>query len=93
MKEYICLKCYTVFISGVASCRCGGEVEEFSAAKHGRFLIGSSNSWFEVWERWGDHPMLKKVSDELSDMGSWGSATHLNEFISRLIESVNHEKT
>jgi hypothetical protein len=87
MNEYICLKCRRVFQVGASYAKCCGEVEEFSPEKHGELLIGSSNSWISVWEKWKSNPEFRKISDKLSEEGSYGAATAINSFIEELLEN------
>lgn len=93
MREYICLNCFRVFQTAPPYAKCCGVVEEFSMEKHGRSLVGMSNSWIIVWEKWKDHPSFIVVSDELSNKGCFGAATQVNVFIERLLknnESILH---
>jgi hypothetical protein len=92
MIEYFCLKCNLVFVAGnkTTVCSCGGELELFSPEKHGRRLVGLSNSWISVWETWKDNPIFKKVSDEVAANGNYGAATHINRFIRTLL--INSEQ-
>lgn len=86
MKEWICLKCHMVFHAGESYAKCCGEIEEFSPAKHGAMLVGSSNSWISVWKEWKDNEKLEEVSRELFEFyGNGSAATALNEFIRRLL--------
>lgn len=89
MKEYICLKCFRVFQTGSPFAKCCGTVQEFLIEKHGRLLIGMSNSWVDIWEQWKDNPVFRKVSDELSNDGCFGAATHMNAFIKELLRNIS----
>ena len=86
-EELFCKNCHSVFIGGHG--KCCGEVEKFSPDKHAIFLIGSSNSWISVWNRWKDDPMFEQVSCELINDGCYGAATQLSEFIERLVNRNN----
>ena len=86
--QWICTKCYKVFGSKNPVC-CGKEyIEEFSLEKHGMILIGLSNAWINVYEKWENDPFFKEVSDELCNDNRWGVSSHMNEFISRLKEKA-----
>jgi len=86
MNEYICLKCNTVFHAGESYAKCCGEIEIFSPEKHGRLLIGNSNSWISVWKKWKNNSLFKKISQDLKQDSCYGAATHLNVFIEKLLE-------
>lgn len=86
MQEYFCKTCGTVFQTSSQNPRCcKGDVEQFSIEKHRDSIISSSNSWVSVWKRWKDNPIFEEISQELSNNGSYGAATHINEFIQRLL--------
>jgi hypothetical protein len=86
MNEWICLKCRTVFMSKEGK-HCGEPSEIFSIDKHGASLVSSSNSWVSIWEMWKNDPVFQEISDELTNEGSYGAATAINEFIRRLKET------
>jgi len=83
--ELFCNTCHRVFIGGDG--KCCGEVEKFSLEKHGKFLIGSSNAWIDIWNKWKDDPLLKETSQKLINDGCYGASTHLSEFINKLKEN------
>jgi hypothetical protein len=86
MKEYICLKCHRVFSTASLNPKCCGELEEFFPEKHGRLLIGSSNAWISVWEKWKSNPLLGDVIAKLSEEGCSCAATSINVLIQDLID-------
>ena len=87
MDELFCNKCHLVFSGGGG--KCCGEVELFVPEKHGASLVSSSNAWINVFRKWENNPLFKKVSQELSDEGCYSAAIHLNVFIERLREGSN----
>lgn len=91
MMEWICLKCHRVFCAGEHYAKCCGEIEEFDVLKHGRLLIGSSNSWISIEKRWYGHPKLESISQELTQHGSYGAATHVNAFIESLCREAERK--
>ena len=82
MTEWICLKCHRVFHSKIGEC-CG-DVEEFDINKHARRLIGFSNAWLHVWNKWRDNPKMREIANELAQDGCFSAATVLSTFIERL---------
>lgn len=90
MPELFCASCSTVTFSASNICRdCGREMEPFDPAIHGRSLISGSNGWNQVYKRWKDHPRFKEISQRLNDEGCNGSATHINVFISTLLNDID----
>jgi hypothetical protein len=65
-------------------------LEEFIAEKHGSLLIGNSNSWISIREKWYSNPLFDEMSRELSNDGCCSAATHINVFIERLIERLSN---
>lgn len=92
MEEWICLKCYRVFLAGSSYAKCCGEIELFLPEKHVGFIIGSSNSWYSLHEKWKNHPLYKEVSDELSNEGCYSAWIHMSSFIERLLEKNDNWK-
>ena len=90
MNTYICTNCNHVFMAGASYARCCGEIEEFSPEKHGELLVGSSNSWINIWERWKDDPLFDEISSKLSEEGCFGAWAHLNAFIERLMKEYQN---
>lgn len=80
---YICLKCHNISTHLSGKC-CGVKVELFDPQKHGELLIGKSNAWIPVWERWENDPLLQETSSELSNDGCYSASTVVNEFIQKL---------
>lgn len=75
-RERFCEKCHHVFY-GKPEC-CGMEAVDFDVSKHGRNLIGSSNSWLQVWNDWGEHPRVRAVLSDMAENGNFGAATALS---------------
>ena len=84
MDEWICLECNRVFYAKEP--KCCGIIDRFDPIQHAQRLVGQSNSWIQVWERWKDNEKLKEVSRELNNDGVNGAASHLNEFIERFVD-------
>jgi hypothetical protein len=89
IEEYFCKHCKRVFHAGNPIC-CGEKCEEFSPEKHGRELVGLSNSWICVWKRWKDDPEFCEISDRCINDGHFGAAVQINEFILSLKERQNN---
>jgi len=92
MNEYICLNCRTVFMAGAEYAKCCGQIEIFSMEKHGQSLIGSSNAWISVWEKWRRNPKFLEISQQLTNDGSYGAATAINFFVEELYEYYQRNK-
>jgi hypothetical protein len=84
--EWICTRCGRVVIAG--SYECCGKVEEFSPERHSHLLIGKSNSWINVWEKWEKHPLIEEILHRLVGEGCYSADTVLNAFIERLLETL-----
>lgn len=82
MKEWFCTNCNQIV--NAKNYKCCGPVEEFDPVKHAQYIIGKSNAWITIWEKWKDHPLLKEISNELIEEGCYCAATILNIFIERL---------
>lgn len=87
ITEWICMECHTVFGSKSGEC-CGKQAEKFSIEKHGESLIGSSNSWTSVYEKWRNHPLFLDAVREAQENGSYGASTAMNVFIEKLVEQT-----
>jgi len=90
MESYICLDCRRVWMSGKGE-KCGNcngnNIEFFSPEKHGELLVSHSNSWIQVWKKWGNCELMNESSQKLYDEGCYGAASHLNAFIEFLIDN------
>jgi hypothetical protein len=84
MDEWICLECSRVFYANESFAKCCGKIEKFDPVKHAQKLVGLSNSWIQVWDRWKDDKRLQGISQELNNDGINGAAHHLNAFIESL---------
>ena len=87
MKEFICLKCHSVFSAGVDYAKCCGELEVFDPSKHAELIIGSANAWHQVDHKWDDNEIYQKVLQEAHNRGQYGAARTLVEFVNELIET------
>lgn len=88
--ELICIGCRSVSHVGETykTCsHCGSNsLERFDPCKHGRLLVGSSNSWLRVKGKWADHPFFEEVSQKLLEDNCASAPTHLNVAIERLLK-------
>lgn len=86
MMEWFCEKCNTVFHAEHGSCYrgCNGKCVPFNIQYHGRNLIGLSNGWVTVWEKWKEHPMVEHVAKEHARNGNSSAAEILNEAFERI---------
>lgn len=96
MKEWICLKCKSVFLAGASYARCCEEgVELFDPQKHAKEIVGLSNSWISIdkkMEKWEEHPLYKKVWQENSANGSNGAASIFIDFVDELIYQLGEQE-
>lgn len=75
--EWYCKSCRGVFIT--KNPKCCGEVVKFNVSMHGRELIGLSNAWIQVWQKWEHHPLVKQIGQEWAEANNYGAAGILNE--------------
>lgn len=85
MNKWMCLKCHAVFLGGNGKC-CGVEAELFDLQKSENIIVGGSNAWIRVHEKWKDNETFKAVVHELHEDGCYSAATAMNVFIQRLSE-------
>jgi len=92
MPEYYCPNCHRVFLTHSPNPKCcdGSEVVAFDYTdeKQVRSLIGGSNAWRTVWEKWKAHPKLEIISFKLAEDGCFSAAASLNGFIETLLEEA-----
>lgn len=93
MTEYICMNCNIVFNAQERYvCECGGILEEFDPAKHGRLLVSRSNSWNDIVNRWNGNPLYEKACQNRREHGSMGHSHMITDFVDDLIEKIGLDK-
>lgn len=92
MHEWFCTNCKHVFIGG-SQLRCCGQLEIFDLKRHGRDLIGLSNSWIDIKrQNYEQHPLYQKASKEVTEGGNYGASTIMITFINNLIEELGEQE-
>lgn len=66
---------------------CNKQVEIFDPCKHGEMLVGASNSWLRIYEKWGEHPAYIQAAEECYEDGYFGAAGIMNIFIQKLLDN------
>lgn len=96
-KEFICMECKSVFHAGSMFAKCCGKevgvkLEEFSPEKHGKSLVGLSNSWISIDkrinEKWEKHPIYQEVWRRNMNDGYFGAAGIFIQFVEELINKL-----
>ena len=90
-NQYFCKKCNSV-VDGINPDCCGRKMTVFDLQKHAQFLIGSSNSWISVWQRWKDHPEIEKTAKQVYAQNNYGAAMILNTLINNLLKEKEQNK-